>query len=63
VPALPLERSTLAGVRLERADLAPLPVRLVVRAGRRAAPAVDTFVERLEREAAKVRARITKLDD
>jgi DNA-binding transcriptional LysR family regulator len=63
VPALPLERSALAGVRLERADLAPLPVRLVMRAGRRAVPAVDTFVERLEREAAKVRARIAKLDD
>jgi DNA-binding transcriptional LysR family regulator len=63
VPALPLEKSTLAGVRLERADLAPLPVRLVVRAGRRAVPAVDHFVTRLEREATKIRARIAKLDD
>jgi DNA-binding transcriptional LysR family regulator len=63
VPALPLEKSTLSGVRLERADLAPLPVRLVVRAGRRAVPAVEHFVARLEREAAKIRTRVTKLDD
>jgi DNA-binding transcriptional LysR family regulator len=62
VPALPLERSSLTGVRLERAELSPLPVRLVVRTGRRAVPAVEHFVARLEREAAKIRARVAKLD-
>ncbi|HEX5100541.1 MAG TPA: LysR family transcriptional regulator [Polyangiaceae bacterium] len=62
VPALPLERTALTGVRLENAGLSPLPVRLVVRAGRRPVPAVEHFVTRLESEASKIRARIAKLE-
>ena len=51
VPALSLDERELRGVDLERADVPPLPVKLVLRAGRRSDPAVDHFVERLERQA------------
>lgn len=61
VPALPLEKRALPGVLLERAELEPLPVRLVVRAGRRRGPAVEHFVTRLEREAGRLRARLEKM--
>jgi DNA-binding transcriptional LysR family regulator len=57
VPALSLEARELRGVELERADVPALPVNLVLRAGRRRDAAVDHFVERLERRAAK-QARI-----
>jgi hypothetical protein len=46
----------LRGVELERADIAPLSVKLVLREGRRRDAAVDHFVERLERQA-EVEAR------
>ena len=61
VPALPLEKGSLAGVELERADVDPLPVKLVVRAGPKPAPATLDFIERLEREGARQRARLEKL--
>jgi hypothetical protein len=61
VPALPLEKGALAGLELERADVEPLPVKLVSRAGPKPAPATLEFVERLEREAARQRARLEKL--
>jgi DNA-binding transcriptional LysR family regulator len=56
VPALSLEVGELRGVELERADIAPLSVKLVLREGRRRDAAVDHFVERLERQA-EVEAR------
>jgi DNA-binding transcriptional LysR family regulator len=61
VPALPLEKGSLAGLELERADLEPLPVKLVVRAGPKPSPATLELIERLEREAARQRARLEKL--
>ncbi len=61
VPALPLEKGALAGLELERADVEPLPVKLVSRTGPKPAPATLEFVERLEREAARQRARLEKL--
>jgi len=61
VPALPLEKGSLAGVELERADVEPLPVKLVVRAGPKPAPATLDFIERLEREGVRQRARLEKL--
>lgn len=61
VPALPLEKNELGGVVLERADVEPLPVKLVARAGAKPAPAAVDFIERLEREAARQRARLEKL--
>jgi len=61
VPALPLEKNELGGVVLERADVEPLPVKLVARAGAKPAPAAVDFSERLEREAARQRARLEKL--
>lgn len=62
VPALALEKRAMSGVLLERAEIEALPVRLVVRAGRRQAPAVEQFVTRLEREAGRLRTRLEKLD-
>ena len=61
VPALPLEKNELGGVVLERADVEPLPVKLVARAGAKPAPAAVDFIERLEREAVRQRARLEKL--
>jgi DNA-binding transcriptional LysR family regulator len=61
VPALPLEPHELGGVVLERADVEPLPVKLVARAGAKPAPAAVDFIERLEREAVRQRARLEKL--
>jgi DNA-binding transcriptional LysR family regulator len=57
VPALSLDARELRGVEIERADVGALPVKLVMRAGRRSDPAVDHFVERLERQADSVNAR------
>jgi DNA-binding transcriptional LysR family regulator len=57
VPALSLDARELRGVEIERADVGTLPVQLVVRAGRRSDPAVEHFVERLERQAEGERAR------
>lgn len=61
VPALPLEKKRLAGVALERAELEPLPVKLALRQGPKPAPATAAFIERLEREAARQRARLEDL--
>jgi DNA-binding transcriptional LysR family regulator len=61
VPALPLEKGALAGVELERADVPPLPVKLVVRSGPKLSPAALELIARLEREAARQRARLEKL--
>lgn len=58
VPALPLDGPDRARVRLERADVPPLPVQLVLRSGFRLDPAVQRFVERLEAEAARARTRL-----
>jgi DNA-binding transcriptional LysR family regulator len=60
VPALPLEPRSLASVSLERADVEPLPVKLLFRAGRRPAPAVEKFMSLLEREAGRQRARLER---
>jgi DNA-binding transcriptional LysR family regulator len=49
VPALSLD-TELRGVEFERADVPALPVKLVLRAGRRRDVAVEHFVERLERQ-------------
>jgi DNA-binding transcriptional LysR family regulator len=58
VPALPLEPRSLGSVSLERADVSPLPVKLLFREGRRPAPAVEKFMALLERESARQRARL-----
>jgi len=52
IPALSLDTTETRGsVEIERADLPALPVKLVLRAGRRSDAAIEHFVERLEREA------------
>lgn len=56
VPALPLQSLPRRSLGLERADLAPLPVRLVMRSGKPRAPQVERFVDRLSVEAARCRA-------
>jgi len=61
VPALPLEPQALRSVTLERAEVEPLPVKLLFREGRRPAPAVEKFMSMLEREAAQKRARLERL--
>jgi DNA-binding transcriptional LysR family regulator len=53
VPALPLSDATLRDVRVERASVGTLPVRLVTRARRKSSSAVERFVHRLTREAMK----------
>lgn len=58
VPALSLDPGEIRGVELERADVPSLPVRLVLRAGRRRDAAVDHFVERLEREGTRQARKI-----
>jgi DNA-binding transcriptional LysR family regulator len=60
VPALSLEVGELRGLELERADLPPLPVKLVLREGRRRDAAVDHFVERLERQAEREAKRLLR---
>lgn len=59
VPALPLEGGAPRGVELERADVPALPVKLVLRAGRRRDAAVDHFVERLEQRAERLARRLS----
>jgi DNA-binding transcriptional LysR family regulator len=61
VPALPLEKGALAGVELERADVEPLPVKVVLRSGPKPATATLAFIDRLAREADRQRARLDKL--
>jgi DNA-binding transcriptional LysR family regulator len=59
IPALSLEAEAVRGaVELERADLPALPVKLVLREGRRRDAAVEHFVERVEREAARHARRV-----
>lgn len=58
VPALPLDRPERARVRLEPAAIPALPVQLVMRAGFRPDPAVDRFVDRLLRQATRVRSHL-----
>lgn len=58
IPFLPLDERELEGALLEPADVPSLPVQLVMRSGRRAVPAVDQFIERLLKEAAKQRPRL-----
>jgi DNA-binding transcriptional LysR family regulator len=58
VPALSLDVRELRGIELERADVSALPVKLVLRAGRRRDAAVDHFVERLERKAEQLAKRL-----
>ncbi len=61
VPALPLDRADLGRATLEPAGLPPLSVQLVARSGRPSVPAVQRFVERLLREAARQRQRLQAL--
>ena len=61
VPALPLERQALGSVWLERAEVEPLPVKLLFREGRRPPPVVEKFIGMLEREAGQKRARLERL--
>lgn len=58
IPLLPLDERELGGAQLEPADVPALPVQLVMRSGRRAVPAVDRFIDRLLKEAAKQRPRL-----
>jgi DNA-binding transcriptional LysR family regulator len=58
VPALALEGGAPRGVELERTDVSALPVKLVLRAGRRRDAAVDHFVERLEQRAERLARRL-----
>ncbi len=61
VPALALEPRSLATVSLERADVEPLPVKLLFRAGPKPAPAVERFMSALDSEAGRQRARLERL--
>jgi DNA-binding transcriptional LysR family regulator len=61
VPALPLEKGALSDFELERADVEPLPVKLVLRSGPKPSPAALEFIARLEREAARQAERLKKL--
>jgi DNA-binding transcriptional LysR family regulator len=61
VPGLALGDGTPRSVTVERAGLPDLPVRLALRARRRPAPAVEQFIERLEREAAALKPRLASL--
>lgn len=62
VPGLPIERADLERAQLEPTELPKLPVQLLTRAGRRSVPAVDRFIERLAREAARQSARLSGLE-
>jgi DNA-binding transcriptional LysR family regulator len=63
IPALSLEADEARGaVELERADLPALPVKLVLREGRRRDAAVEHFVERVEREAERRARRVALID-
>jgi DNA-binding transcriptional LysR family regulator len=59
VPALSLDGSELSGIEVEPADVPSLPVKLVLREGRRRDRAVDHFVERLERQSKGLKKRFT----
>ncbi|MFO7178445.1 MAG: LysR family transcriptional regulator [Pseudomonadota bacterium] len=58
VPALAVERADRSQLDVELADLPALPVALVTRRGRPLVPAVERFVDRLEREATRCRAAL-----
>jgi DNA-binding transcriptional LysR family regulator len=60
VPGLALDDPP-PGVVIERAELPPMPVRLALRKSRRAAPAVEHFIERLEKRARPLGARLKKI--
>lgn len=60
VPGLALEDGP-PGVVVERAKVPPMPVRLALRKSRRAVPAVEQFIERLERRARPLGARLLTL--
>ncbi len=57
VPALSLYATELSRIDVEGADVPALPVKLVLRAGRRRDQAVEHFVERLERQAKGLRKK------
>ncbi|HEX6276587.1 MAG TPA: LysR family transcriptional regulator [Polyangiaceae bacterium] len=60
IPALSLDtHETRGAVELERAELPLLPVKLVLREGRRRDAAVEHFVERVEREAERRSRRLS----
>ncbi len=61
VPGLALGDGAPRGVTVERASVPDLPVRLAIRARQRPAPAVEEFIERLEREANALRPRLAAL--
>jgi DNA-binding transcriptional LysR family regulator len=58
VPALPLGDAEVHGAVLELADVPPVSVQLVTRAGRPVVPAVERFIERLLGEAEKRRGEL-----
>lgn len=62
IPALSLDTAARSGVELERADVPSLPVKLVLREGRRRDAAVEHFVERLERKAEAQARRFAALE-
>jgi DNA-binding transcriptional LysR family regulator len=61
VPALALADQPLNDVAVARAGGSPLTVRLARRAQRRTAPVVERVIDRLEREAARLRPKLAKL--
>jgi DNA-binding transcriptional LysR family regulator len=61
VPALALADQALNDVAVARAGGSPLTVRLARRAQRRTAPVVERVIDRLEREAARLRPKLAKL--
>jgi DNA-binding transcriptional LysR family regulator len=60
VPGLALDGPP-PGATMERAGLPTMPVRLALRKSRRSVPAVEHFIERLERHARPLGARLKKL--
>jgi DNA-binding transcriptional LysR family regulator len=60
VPGLALDGPP-PGVTVERSRLPAMPVRLALRKSRRAAPAVEHFIERLEQRARPLAARLRKI--
>jgi hypothetical protein len=61
LPALPLTSPQARGLSLQRAELPPLPVKLLQRAGRAPSAAIERFVARLLEQAVSQRAKIERL--
>lgn len=61
VPALPLDRAERARLILKKAELAPVPVQLVMRSGWQIDSAVARFVELLRAAAGRARTQLDEL--